>query len=88
MGDLSAFPHSAYRHTPSFGESGNLIPFERFYSTKSYPEGELSAFPQSQLISAFINKTESLESYAFKAFAFEGKLFMTNYEIIGKYWSN
>ncbi len=30
MGDISVFPHSAYRHTPSLGENENLIPFERF----------------------------------------------------------
>ena len=34
MGDLSAFPPSAYRHTPSLGENENLIPFERFVTTK------------------------------------------------------
>ncbi len=30
MGDLSVFPPSTYRHTPSFGENENLIPFDRF----------------------------------------------------------
>ena len=34
MGDLSAFSPSLYRHTASCEETENLIPFERFVTTK------------------------------------------------------